>query len=87
MGRTQQPDRHAGDDARLAARLGVADDAAAGGERGEDVRGEFEALGSRAGVSLGSVWCWGLGWGRTIVADVSDAVDKKAMRALVVVLS
>ena len=75
MGRTQQPDRHAGDDARLAARLGVADDAAAGGERGEDVRGEFEALGARARrCQLGIGLMLGVGmWAYTMVADVSDA--------------
>lgn len=43
--RTEEPDRHAGNDARLAARLDEADDAAAGGQRGEDVGGEFKALG------------------------------------------
>lgn len=67
--RTEEPDRHAGNDARLAARLDEADDAAAGGQRGEDVGGEFEALGegevsvrpvlSARGVSGLSYHCWG----------------------------
>lgn len=51
MERTEEPDRHAGNDARLAARLDEADDAAAGGQRGEDVGGEFEAL-REGGVSV-----------------------------------
>lgn len=51
MERTEEPDRHAGNDARLAARLDETDDAAAGGQRGEDVGGEFEAL-REGGVSV-----------------------------------
>lgn len=55
-GHTEQPDRHAGNNARLAARLDEADDAAAGGQRGEDVGGEFEALGEGGGVSARPVF-------------------------------